>query len=82
MQFPPLTAIRFPFSAPRFNEFVVRGPRPAVETLERLRTCEGILGGLALSKYYGGHDNDFLVCVTEMTSRAQIDQLADAIANA
>ena len=70
-----------PFSAPRFNEFVVRGSRPAAETLERLRTDNGILGGLALSKYYRGHDNDFLVCVTETTSRTQIDQLADAISN-
>jgi len=70
-----------PFSAPRFNEFVVRGPQPATETLERLRTSNGILGGLALSKYYRGHDNDFLVCVTETTSRTQIDQLADAISN-
>jgi glycine dehydrogenase subunit 1 len=68
-----------PFSAPRFNEFVVRGPRPAVQTLEKVRTENNIIGGLALSKYYGGHDNDFLVCVTETSSKANIDKLVEAL---
>ena len=70
-----------PFSAPRFNEFVVRGPRPAVEILESVRTGGGIIGGLAVSKYYTGHDNDFLVCVTETNSREQIDKLVQALRN-
>lgn len=64
-----------PFSAPRFNEFVVRGRRSATEVLERLRSTGGIVGGLALSKYYNGHDNDFLVCVTETNTREEIDAL-------
>lgn len=68
-----------PFSAPRFNEFVVRGPRSATETLEKLRTESNIIGGLPLSKYYGGHDNDFLICVTETNTRAQIDALIAAL---
>ena len=68
-----------PFSAPHFNEFVVRGPRPAVEILERLRTQNGVLGGLALSKYFDGHDNDFLVTVTELNSKQQIDTLTNAL---
>ncbi len=63
------------FNAPTFNEFVVRGKRPAVEVLERLRSTGGIIGGLALSKYYDGHDNDILVCVTETNTREQIDAL-------
>ncbi len=67
-----------PFSAPRFNEFVVRGPRPAMEILEGLRS-NGVIGGLALSKYYAGHENDFLVCVTETNTREQIDLLADGL---
>ncbi len=68
-----------PFTSPTFNEFVVRGPRPATETLEAVRE-KGIVGGLALSKYYGGHDNDFLVCVTETNSREQIDSLVASLA--
>ena len=71
-----------PFSAPTFNEFVVRGPRPATEILENVRTNGGIIGGLALSKYYAGHDNDFLVCVTETDSRDQIDALFHALRDA
>ncbi|MEQ1641976.1 MAG: aminomethyl-transferring glycine dehydrogenase subunit GcvPA [Pyrinomonadaceae bacterium] len=67
------------FSSPTFNEFVVRGPGPASEILERVRTSDGIVGGLALSKYYGGHDNDILVCVTETMSKANIDAFVDAL---
>lgn len=67
------------FSSPTFNEFVVRGPRPATEALESLRTNSGVIGGLALSKYYSGHDNDFLVCVTETNTREQIDKLVSGL---
>ena len=68
-----------PFSAPTFNEFVVRGPKPASEVLERLRNESGIIGGLALSKYYPGRENEFIVCVTETKSRESIDELAAAL---
>ncbi|HBE84166.1 MAG TPA: glycine dehydrogenase, partial [Blastocatellia bacterium] len=61
------------FSAPTFNEFVLRGPKPAAELLGSIRQ-NGIIGGLALSKYYTGHENDFLVCVTETSKREQIDR--------
>ena len=73
-----LTGYSLPFSSPTFNEFVVRGPRPASEILESVRG-KGIIGGLALSKYYDGHDNDFLVCVTETNSREQIDALVASL---
>ena len=70
-----------PFSAPKFNEFVVRGSKSASEVLEAVRE-KGIIGGLALSKYYSGHDSDFLVCVTETSSKANIDGLTNLLANA
>ena len=70
-----------PFSAPNFNEFVVRGPRLAEEILDKLRRHNNIIGGLPLSKYYANHDNDFLVCVTETSSKSQIDDLAEALAS-
>jgi glycine dehydrogenase subunit 1 len=69
-----------PFSAPRFNEFVVRGPRVATEILDSVRNA-GVIAGLALSKYYGGHENDILVAVTETNSREQIDALVDGLRN-
>jgi glycine dehydrogenase subunit 1 len=66
------------FSAPTFNEFVVRGPKPAEEILETVRE-KGVIGGLALSKYYNGRDNEFLVAVTETNTRDQIDLLAETL---
>ena len=70
-----------PFSAPRFNEFVVRGPGNATELLSRLATERRINGGLALSRYFPDRPNDFLVCVTEINTRAEIDALLDALVN-
>src|SRR5690242_18521842 len=68
-----------PFSGPRFNEFVVRGPIAAGELLSRLAKEKEIEGGIALSRFMPGHDNDFLVCVTETNTREQIDQLVSAL---
>jgi glycine dehydrogenase subunit 1 len=67
------------FSAPRFNEFVVQGPRPAKQILEGLRTESGIIAGLELSRYYEGHENDFLVCVTETNTRDEIHSLVEGL---
>src|SRR5215213_5477748 len=64
-----------PFSAPRFNEFVVRAPVEARGLLARLASEKNITGGLALSRYYEDRANDFLVCVTETNPRAEIDAL-------
>jgi glycine dehydrogenase subunit 1 len=67
------------FSSPTFNEFVVRGPKPAAEILEKLRTENGIIGGLALSKYYADRPNEFLVCVTETGTKKQMDELVEGL---
>lgn len=75
-----LTGFSTPFTAPRFNEFVVTAPTPAKELLGRLATERNINGGLALSRYFEGRPNDFLVCVTEINSRAQIDALVEGLA--
>ncbi len=64
-----------PYSAPRFNEFVVRAPGDAKELLSRLSEENNLTGGLALSRYYPDRPTDFLVCVTETNSRAEIDAL-------
>ena len=68
------------FSAPTFNEFVVRGPRPATEVLDLVRNKHGIIGGLPLSRYFDGRPNEFLVCVTETMPRESIDKLVEALA--
>ncbi len=67
------------FSAPKFNEFVVYSPLSADKLLTRLRQENGIVGGLALSKYYADRPNEFLVCVTETMKKEQIDELVKGL---
>jgi glycine dehydrogenase subunit 1 len=68
-----------PFTGPRFNEFVVRAPVDAKQLLARLASERNITGGLPLSRYYPDRPNEFLVCVTELNSRADIDALVDGL---
>jgi glycine dehydrogenase subunit 1 len=70
-----LDGYSLPFSSPTFNEFVVRGPHTAIDILEKLRIEDGVIGGLALSKYYHANVNDFLVCVTETSAQSHINRL-------
>ncbi|HEY0385050.1 MAG TPA: aminomethyl-transferring glycine dehydrogenase subunit GcvPA [Pyrinomonadaceae bacterium] len=74
-----LEGFSLPYNAPRFNEFVVRAPVAAADLLARLAKEKNITGGLALSRYYREHANDFLVCVTETNSRAEIDALVKGL---
>jgi glycine dehydrogenase subunit 1 len=67
------------FSSPVFNEFVIRTPRPANEILADLRHKHGMVGGLAVSHYYPGRDDEMLVCVTETRTKADIDRLVSAM---
>lgn len=78
-QIASLDGFEIAFSAPAFNEFVVRGPQPAAEILSKIRTENGIVGGLPLSKYYADRPNEFLVCVTETMKKAQIDAFISAL---
>lgn len=70
-----LPGYSIPYSAPTFNEFTVRASRNANEILEKLRVGKNIIGGLPLSWHYDDFPNDFLVCVTETSSKEQIDEL-------
>lgn len=74
-----LEGFSLPFTAPRFNEFVVRAPVNAAELLDRLATEKNITGGLALSRYFPAMPNDFLVCVTETNPRQEIDALVEGL---
>jgi len=67
-----------PFTAPYFNEFVVRGPADSVELLSRMAKEKGIEAGIALSRFMPDRNKDFLVCVTETNTREQIDSLVSA----
>ena len=63
---------------PFFKEFVVRCPHPALEIAQQL-TQQKILPGYVLSNSFPDRMHDLLVCVTEMNSKAQIDQLMSAL---
>ena len=61
---------------PFFREFVAQCPAPPAEINRRLME-RNILGGLDVSDRY---PNGMLLCVTEMNTRDEIDQLAGALA--
>jgi len=74
-----ISGVRPAFAAPVFNEFVLRMPIPPDDLNARLLD-RGILGGLALGRWYPDLSDGWLVCVTEARTRAQIDMLAEAVA--
>lgn len=67
------------YRAPVFNEFVVRTPAPAAQIVDEL-LAEGILAGLPLSRYFPERTHELLVCATENTTRAAMDDFAAKLA--
>jgi glycine dehydrogenase subunit 1 len=67
------------FAAPTFNEFVLRVPDRASVTLAALRE-RGIVGGLDLGRFYPELADCILMTATELTTPAQIERLAAALA--
>ena len=67
---------------PFFDEFVVRYPRPVAAINRFLLEEWGILGGYDLGKDYPALENHALLCVTEMITREEIDDLAEALVEA
>jgi glycine dehydrogenase subunit 1 len=73
--------IELPFGGPIYNEFVVRTPFPAAGILADLEH-EQILGGIPLGQFYPGHEHDFLVAVTELHTREQLDRYVEVLSAA
>jgi glycine dehydrogenase subunit 1 len=65
------------FSAPFFNEFVLRSPD--AKSLFGKCAREKIIPGISLETWYPELKNCLLVCVTEMNEREEIDRLVRAI---
>ena len=63
---------------PHFNEFVVKSPVPVADLLERLK-AQGILGGVALGRWYPELADCLLVSVTEVNSPADLERYAKAL---
>lgn len=65
---------------PFFKEFVVRCPRPVAEINRFLLDEYGIIGGYDLSHDYPHLGQAMLLCVTEMNTAEEIDDLVHALA--
>lgn len=61
-----------------FNEFAIRCPQPVKTINEKLHRT-GILGGYDLESDYPELNRCMLICVTEKRTKAQIDQLVNAV---
>jgi glycine dehydrogenase subunit 1 len=62
-----------------FKEFALRVGRPAQEVIAAAREL-GVHPGYALKRDYGGMEDAVLVCVTEKKTRADVDRLAEVLA--
>lgn len=66
------------FSAPTFNEFVVELPTAASDFV-LTAAASGIVPGLPLAGLDGFGERDLLVCVTELNTRTDIDNLTSLL---
>ncbi|MBS1866759.1 MAG: aminomethyl-transferring glycine dehydrogenase subunit GcvPA [Acidobacteria bacterium] len=76
-----IPGVKRKFDSPFFNEFTIDLPRSArIVNAELLK--EKIVGPLSLGSLYPELTKTALVCVTETTSRAEIEQFAGALRRA
>jgi glycine dehydrogenase subunit 1 len=73
-----LPGYRLPYPGPTFNEFLVEGPHAAAPMIRSL-AGRGILAGVPLSRFGASPANRFLVAVTEMNTREEMDRLVSAL---
>jgi glycine dehydrogenase subunit 1 len=74
-----LPAYQVDMTLPFFQEFVVRCPAPVEEINQELLDRYNIIGGYDLGLAYPELEEHMLLCVTEMNSVAQIDDLVAAL---
>ena len=67
-----------PFSAPVFNEFVVRWPQGSSARYRRLVEAKSV-AGLPLAPYYPELADHYLLCATETCSKADMDALVEEV---
>ncbi|MGA2215325.1 MAG: aminomethyl-transferring glycine dehydrogenase subunit GcvPA [Bryobacteraceae bacterium] len=67
------------FSGPFFNEFVVSTRSNTTEAINRALLERKIIGGLPLGRFYPELDGAMLLCATEMSSRKDMDIVAEVI---
>lgn len=77
-----LTAVKglsLAFESPTFNEFVIKSDSLSADELNAKLLDAGIIGGLALGGFYPELDDAMLLCMTEMTTKEDIDRLAEVL---
>ena len=74
-----LEGFSLPLSGPTYNEFVLRCPQGRAADLMQYLACEGIQGGYLLAKDYPELPDCVLLCCTELTKAAQIDELINIL---
>ncbi len=73
-----LKGVKLSYSGAWMHEFALDLGREAGPVLKALQD-KGILGGVALSRYYPERKNEILVAVTEVKKKAQLDKYAAAM---
>src|SRR5208282_1709168 len=73
-----IPGVRRVFSGPSFNEFVLEFPR-SVKLINAALLRDKIIGPLAIGTHFPELTKRGLVCVTEVTPRAEIERLAVSI---
>ncbi len=73
-----LHGVRPLFSAPFFNEFALEMPNDP-ERINRELAAQGFTGGFALKRWDPRMERGWLVCVTEVHSRDEMDRFVDAV---
>ncbi len=77
-QLTAIPGVTLKFTAPHFNEFVLQVPGEPKALLAEL-AAKGILGGVDVSQWAPGLENGILVCATEMNTKDQMEQYAQAL---
>jgi glycine dehydrogenase subunit 1 len=76
-----IPGVRRAFDAPFFNEFTIALPRSVNDVSSQLLR-DKIIGPLSLQPFYSELPNHALVCVTETTTRADIEKFAAELRSA
>jgi len=76
-------AFEVPYTAPTFNEFVVRAKKGTTSQILGKLEAQGILGGVPLSRFFEGgfaaRTNEWLVAVTERHEKSDLDRFVAAL---
>ncbi|MEW6025679.1 MAG: aminomethyl-transferring glycine dehydrogenase subunit GcvPA [Planctomycetota bacterium] len=79
-QISKIPGFKLAFNGPFFNEFVIECPKNPEQINKKLLKA-GIIGGLALKRFYPKLKNAMLLCVTEMNTKEEIDNLTILLKN-